>query len=260
MKQGKVYLVGAGPGDPGLLTIKARDLIERADCVIYDYLVNPQVISYARRGVELIDVGKRGTEVSWTQGEINRLLVEKAAAYETVVRLKGGDPFVFGRGAEEAEYLIQHRVEWEVVPGVSSGIGVPAYAGIPVTHRSLSSSVAFITGHEDPSKNQSSIHWDHLAKAVDTIVIFMGVGRIAEIAAQLMENGRAAATPVAVIRWGSYEHQQTWVTSLAEVTSLVESAQIKAPSIIVVGEVVRLRSQLKWFESELVRTVSAGVA
>lgn len=259
MKRGKVYLVGAGPGDPDLLTIKARDLIERADCVIYDYLVNPQVLWYARNAVEFIDVGKRGTEVSWTQGEINALLVEKATTCATVVRLKGGDPFVFGRGAEEAQYLLQHGVEWEVVPGVSSGIGVPAYAGIPVTHRSLSSSVAFITGHEDPSKTESSIHWEHLSRAVDTIVVFMGVGRIAEIASQLMKHGKPVETPVAVIRWGSYEHQETWVTSLADVASLVDRVQIKAPSIIVVGEVVRLRSELNWFESELPKA-SAGAA
>lgn len=260
MKPGKVYLVGAGPGDPDLLTIRARDLIEKADCVIYDYLVNPKVLSHARNVVELIDVGKRGTEVTWTQGEINKLLVEKTATYDTVVRLKGGDPFVFGRGAEEAQYLNANGVEWEVVPGVSSGIGVPAYAGIPVTHRSLSSSVAFITGHEDPSKNESSIHWEHLSKAVDTIVVFMGVGRIAEIASQLMTHGKSGETPVAVIRWGSYEDQQTWVTTLDDVASLVERAQIKAPSIIVVGDVVKLRSELNWFESHLVTTVSAGAA
>ena len=256
----KVYLVGAGPGDPGLLTIKARDLIEQADCVIYDYLVNPEILKYARKGAELIDVGKRGTEVSWTQNEINRLLVEKAGSHETVVRLKGGDPFVFGRGAEEAEFLIQHGIDWEVVPGVSSGIGVPAYAGIPVTHRGMSSSVAFITGHEDPGKGHSSVNWEHLSKAVDTLVIFMGIGRIAEISSELLRHGKEASTPVAVIRWGSYEHQETWITTLKGVASLVESARIGAPSIIVVGEVVRLRSQLKWFESELRTVASAGAA
>jgi uroporphyrinogen III methyltransferase/synthase len=260
MKRGKVYLVGAGPGDPELLTIKARRLIEKADCIIYDYLVNPEVLWHARSVVELLDVGKRGTEISWTQSEINKLLVEKAATYNTVVRLKGGDPFVFGRGAEEAQYLLQHGVEWEVVPGVSSGIGVPAYAGIPVTHRSLSSSVAFITGHEDPSKTESSIHWEHLSKAVDTIVVFMGVGRIAEIASQLMKHGKPGATPVAVIRWGSYDRQQTWVTSLDDVASLVERSQITAPAIIVIGEVVKLRSELKWFESQPITNMSSGAA
>ena len=260
MKRGKVYLVGAGPGDPGLLTIKARDLLEQADCVIYDYLVNPQLLRYAPRTAELIDVGKRGTEVSWTQTEINRLLVEKAGSHERVVRLKGGDPFVFGRGAEEAEALIANDIEWEVVPGVSAGVGVPAYAGIPVTHRGLSSSVAFVTGHEDPSKPESSIHWDHLAKGVDTIVIFMGVARINEIAAQLMTAGKAASTPVAIIRWGSYQDQQTWTTTLGNLAQLVESAAIKAPSIIVVGEVVRLRSQLQWFERELRPAASSVVA
>lgn len=258
--KGKVYLVGAGPGDPGLLTIKARDLLERADCVVYDYLVNPILLRYAPARAELINVGKRGTELNWTQTEINKLLVEKAKKHGTVIRLKGGDPFIFGRGAEEAETLVSHGIEWEVVPGVSSGVAVPAYAGIPLTHRALSSSVAFITGHEDPAKAESAVHWEHLAKAVDTLVVFMGVGGISEIAAQLVEHGRSPKTPVAITRWGSYARQETWTTTLSEVGALVISAGIAAPSIIIIGEVVRLRSQLQWFAADLESDLEEGVA
>jgi uroporphyrin-III C-methyltransferase len=251
VKQGKVYLVGAGPGDPGLLTLKAHDLIAAADCVIYDYLVNPAILGHASERAELIYVGKRGTEISWTQGEINQLLVEKAREHAVVVRLKGGDPFIFGRGGEEAEVLVAAGIEWEVVPGVSAGSSVAAYAGIPITHRAYSSSVAFVTGHEDPAKSRSAIRWEHLARGVDTLVFFMGVARISEIAAQLIKHGRRAETPVAVIRWGTYEHQETYVSNLAEVTALVERERAASPAIIVIGEVVRLREQLQWFAPEL---------
>lgn len=260
MKPGKVYLVGAGPGDPDLLTIKARDLLARADCVIFDYLVNPRVLEYRSPYAELINVGKRGTEYVWTQDDINSLLVEKAQTNELVVRLKGGDPFVFGRGAEEAEALVAAGIEWEVVPGVSAGISVPAYAGIPVTHRALSSSVAFVTGHEDASKRNSSVRWDHLAKGVDTIVIFMGVGQIREISEQLIRFGRSEETPVAVIRWGTYERQETWITTLARVAEMITETQIRAPAIIVVGNVVRLRSELQWFLSDLDSSQAVRVA
>lgn len=245
---GKVYLVGAGPGDPGLLTLKARDLIEEADCVIYDYLVNPKILEHAPKSAELIYVGKRGFEKSWTQAEINRLIIAKADEHAVVVRLKGGDPFIFGRGGEEAEALVEAGVEWEVVPGVSAGSSVAAYAGIPITHRGASSSVTFVTGHEDPAKEQSSVRWEHLAKGVDTVVFFMGVARIAEIANQLTLHGRAADTPVAVIRWGTYDRQETVVSTLAEVAKAVERRKIASPALIVVGEVVRLREKLQWFE------------
>ncbi|MGH9767173.1 MAG: uroporphyrinogen-III C-methyltransferase [Blastocatellia bacterium] len=250
-RSGKVYLVGAGPGDPGLLTLKARDLIVKADCVIYDYLVNPKILEHAPRDAELIYVGKRGLESAqqlWTQAEINRLLIAKAREHAVVVRLKGGDPFIFGRGGEEAEALIAAGIEWEVVPGVSAGSSVAAYAGIPITHRGMSSSVAFVTGHEDPAKPQSAIRWNHLANGVDTLVFFMGVARIAEIADQLTRHGRSADTPVAVIRWGTYGNQETVVSNLAEVARAVERRKITAPALIVVGEVVRLRERLQWFE------------
>jgi uroporphyrin-III C-methyltransferase len=250
-RKGKVYLVGAGPGDPGLLTLKARDLIARADCVIYDYLVNPEILKHAQAEAELIYVGKRGLEPSqqsWTQTEINRLLLAKAEEHAQVVRLKGGDPFIFGRGGEEAEVLVEAGIEWEVVPGVSAGASVAAYAGIPITHRGLSSSVAFVTGHEDPAKPQSAIRWDSLAGGVDTIVFFMGVARITEIASQLIEHGKSADTPVAVISWGTYEDQQTVTGTLADIANKVRRQKVKAPALIVVGEVVRLREKLQWFE------------
>jgi uroporphyrinogen III methyltransferase/synthase len=244
--KGKVYLVGAGPGDPGLLTIKGRDLLEAADCVIYDYLVSPEILAYASSAAEMIYVGKRGSEVSWAQGEINALLVEKARRHEVVVRLKGGDPFVFGRGAEEAEILVDAGIDWEVVPGVSAGVSVAAYAGIPITHRELSSSVAFVTGQEDPSKPESAIRWDKLATGVDTLVFFMGVARIEEIADRLIENGRGSQTPVAVIRWGTRDNQKTWISDLANVGDVVRREKISSPALIVVGEVVRLREKLQW--------------
>jgi uroporphyrinogen III methyltransferase/synthase len=243
--------VGAGPGDPGLLTLKARDLIAASDCVIYDYLVNPEILTHAPAHAELIYVGKRGTEYTWTQGEINRLLVEKAREHQVVVRLKGGDPFIFGRGGEEAEALVAAGLEWEVVPGVSAGSAVAAYAGIPITHRAWSSSVAFVTGHEDPTKPQSALRWEHLATGVDTLVFFMGVAKIREIAARLLKHGRGPETPVAVIRWGTYDHQETYVSTLAEVAALIEREQVRSPAIIVVGEVVRLRERLRWFAPEL---------
>lgn len=260
MKRGKVYLVGAGPGDPGLLTIKARDLLQQADCVIYDYLVNPEILAHARSGAVLINVGKRGTEYTWTQREINDLLVEQTLEHAVVVRLKGGDPFVFGRGAEEAERLAQEGIEWEVVPGVSSGIAAPAYAGIPVTHRNLSSSVTFVTGHESNEKEASSLRWQHLAVGVDTLVFFMGIGRSREIAASLIQHGRPSTSPVAVIQWGSYDSQRTWTTTLDQLADLIETQAIKSPAIIVVGEVVRLRAELQWFVSDLKTNLTRSVA
>jgi uroporphyrinogen III methyltransferase/synthase len=259
-RSGKVYLVGAGPGDPGLLTLKARDLIAEADCVIYDYLVNPKILKHARAGAELIYAGKRGLESSqqlWTQAEINRLLVAKASEHAVVVRLKGGDPFVFGRGGEEAETLVEAGIEWEVVPGVSAGSSVAAYAGIPITHRGLSSSVTFVTGHEEPSKSESAIRWESLANGADTLVFFMGLARIAEIADQLIANGRDADTPVAVIRWGTYDHQETVVSNLAGVAAVVKRRKVTTPALIVVGEVVRLRERLQWFEEFRLANYSA---
>lgn len=255
MKRGKVYLVGAGPGDPGLLTLKARDLIAAADCIIYDYLVNPEILKHAGARAELIYVGKRGLENSWTQAEINRLMIEKSETHAVIVRLKGGDPFIFGRGGEEAEILVEAGVEWEVVPGVTAGSSVAAYAGIPITQRGLSSSVAFVAGHE--AKQQSSIRWEHLAKGVDTLVFFMGVARVKEIADRLIEHGRGSETPVAVIRWGTYDRQETCIGTLANIAEMVVREQITSPALIVVGEVVKLHEKLNWFE-ELQDAPGAG--
>ena len=242
---GKVYLVGAGPGDPGLLTVKGHDLLVRADCVIYDSLVNPEIVRLARAEAELLFVGKRGGQHCISQAEINRLLLSKAAEHALVVRLKGGDPFVFGRGGEEAEFLAAAGIAWEVVPGISAGIAVPAYAGIPITHRGLSSSVAFITAHDDPSQGNSALRSNQLA--ADTLVFFMGVARLKQLAAELLALGRNPATPVAVIRWGTCAEQAVYTSDLENIAALVTRHEVKPPALIVVGEVVRLRQQLRWF-------------
>jgi uroporphyrinogen III methyltransferase / synthase len=251
MRLGKVYLVGGGPGDPGLLTLKARDLLAAADCVVYDYLVNPELLRHCPPHTELIYAGKQAGKCAMRQETINALLVTKACEYGLVVRLKGGDPFLFGRGGEEALALSSAGIEWEVVPGVSAGLAVAAYAGIPVTHRGLSSSAAFVTGHEDPGKSASAINWQHLALGVDTLVFFMGVSRIGEIAGRLITHGRKPDTPVAVIRWGTYHSQETFVSVLSEVEQLIAREGVQAPAMIVVGEVVRLRQQLQWFTPEV---------
>ncbi|HKX26440.1 MAG TPA: uroporphyrinogen-III C-methyltransferase [Blastocatellia bacterium] len=247
MVLGKVYLVGAGPGDPDLLTVKACYLIAAAGCVIYDHLVNPEILAYAAPGAELIYAGKERGRCAMRQETINALLVTKATEHQVVVRLKGGDPFIFGRGGEEAQALASAGIEWQVVPGVSSGTAAAAYAGIPVTHRGLSSSVAFITGHEDPAKSFSSINWPAIAEGFDTLVIFMGVGALRTIAEKLIQHGRPAETPLAVIQSGTYEYQATHVTTLGGVAGLLDRVQLKPPAIIVVGEVVRLRETLQWF-------------
>jgi uroporphyrinogen III methyltransferase / synthase len=256
-KTGKVYLVGAGPGDPGLLTIKAVDLLQAADCVIYDYLVNPEILGYASPQAEKIYVGKNGGGHSWKQDEINQLLIQKANEHRLIVRLKGGDPFVFGRGGEEALALVEAGIEWEVVPGVTAGSSVAAYAGIPVTHRGVSSSVAFVTGHETPGKSQPNIRWEHLANGADTLVFFMGVANIQDIATHLIHYGRSAATPVAAIRWGTYNEQEVFVSDLANIAAVIEREQVKAPALIVVGEVVRLREKLNWFTSSVAAAMAA---
>jgi uroporphyrinogen III methyltransferase/synthase len=197
---GTVYLVGAGPGDPGLITVKGVDCIERADVVIYDYLASPALLAHSGPDAELIYVGKKGGDHTLPQEGINALIVEKASQGKTVARLKGGDPFIFGRGGEEAEVLIAAGIPFEVVPGVTAAIGASAYAGIPLTHRDYTSDVAFVTGHEDPTKSESSIDWPSLATGIGTLVFFMGVKNLPAIVANLTANGRPAETPVAVIR------------------------------------------------------------
>ncbi len=249
-KPGMVYLVGAGPGDPGLLTLRARDLLTTCDVVVYDYLVDPEVMQFAPPHAERIYVGKVGGGKHTPQGEINQLLIEQARTGRRVVRLKGGDPFLFGRGGEEAEALYEAGISFEVVPGISSALAVPAYAGIPLTHREVSSSVAILTGARAGDINDVSAALADLSRA-DTIVILMGVANLRLIADDLIASGRDPETPAAVIRWGTYETQQTVTGTLQSIANEAKSSGMRPPGVIIIGEVVRLRERLKWFEKEL---------
>jgi uroporphyrinogen III methyltransferase/synthase len=244
-----VYLVGAGPGDPGLITVKGKKCIEAADVIIYDYLAPPALLKYARKTAELIYVGKKGGEHTLTQDRINALIVDKAKSGAIVARLKGGDPFIFGRGGEEAEVLVKEGIAFEIVPGVTSAIAAPAYAGIPLTHRKFASTVAFVTGHEDPAKEESSIDWAALAKGIGTLVFFMGVKNLPNIIQHLTEHGKPPDTPVALVRWGTTPQQVTVSGTFENIVQRVKKAGVKAPAIIVVGDVVDLRQTLKWFET-----------
>ncbi len=246
---GLVSLVGAGPGDPDLFTVGGVARLSHADVVVYDRLANPALLRHARPGAELIYAGKLPDRHTLTQDEINAALVEHGRAGRRVVRLKGGDPFVFGRGGEEAEALIAAGVPFEVIPGVTSAIAAPAYAGIPVTHRALASSFAVITGHEDPSKDDVSIDWPKIANGADTLIFLMGIGRLGEIARRLIEHGRAASTPVAVIEWGTLPRQRTAAGTLDTIAAAVAAAGIGSPAVTVVGEVARLRDDLRWFDA-----------
>lgn len=248
MTQGKVYLVGAGPGDPGLITLKGKECIQASDVMIYDYLASPALLSYASPDVEIIYVGKKEGTHTLPQEEINQLIAQKALEGNVVTRLKGGDPFVFGRGGEEAEALVARGIPFEVVPGVTSGVAAAAYAGIPITHRSLTSSMAFVTGHEHPDKKTSNINWSCLATGIGTLVFFMGVKNLPDIVKQLVRHGRPATTPVALVRWGTTPRQLTVTGTLKNIVERVQAAGLKAPAVIIVGEVVKLRETLKWFE------------
>jgi uroporphyrin-III C-methyltransferase len=253
---GKVYLIGAGPGDPKLLTLKAAEAIRESDVIVYDYLVNPEVLAHSRRNAELIDAGKRAGHPSISQSEINNLLIERAREGQIVARLKGGDPFIFGRGGEEAEALVEAGIEWEVIPGVSSGVAAAAYAGIPLTHRGYSSSVAFITGHGARDRGRQSVDWTSAAHSADTLVIFMCAETIRSIARDLVSAGRADSTPVAIIRWGTYQHQEVYSGTLEDLIAMDEHDQggfeIEPPAIAIVGAVATLASKLHWFgEDEL---------
>ncbi len=249
MKKGKVYLIGAGPGDPGLITLKGVECLRKSDVVIYDYLANEGLLQLIPGGAEKVYVGKKGGDHTLPQQEINSLIVEKAKAGKIVSRLKGGDPFIFGRGGEEAEVLFDAGIPFEVVPGVTSAIAVPAYAGIPLTHRDFTSTVAFMTGHEDPNKSTSRIPWDQISGGDGTLVFLMGVGNLPMIASELVKHGRSAKTPVAVIRWGTLPEQETLIGTLENIAELAQVRKMKPPAIIVVGEVVGLRGKLNWFES-----------
>jgi uroporphyrinogen III methyltransferase/synthase len=247
--KGKVYLVGAGPGDPGLITVKGLECIERADVLIYDFLASPILLKHAPENAEIIYVGKKGGDHTLLQEQINSLIVEKAKSGLTVTRLKGGDPFIFGRGGEEAEVLINAEIPFEIVPGVTSAIAAPAYAGIPLTHRKFTSTLAFVTGHEDPLKEESSIDWSALAKGIGTIVFLMGVKNLPYITSRLISHGMHSDTPVALIRWGTTPRQITVTGTLDTIVERVEDAGLKPPAVIVVGRVVKLRKIMRWFEN-----------
>ena len=249
MSRGKVYLVGAGPGDRGLITVKGLECIKTAEVIVYDALVDERILDEVKADAELIYVGKTYEGHTMEQGEINALLVAKAREGKTIVRLKGGDPFIFGRGGEEVEALAAEDIAFEVVPGISAGVAAPAYAGIPVTHRGLASSLALVTGHEDLTKSKSSIAWEKLATGVDTLVFFMGFGNLAQIADELVKNGRSPTTPVALIREGTRPSQQVITGTLDNIVALAEEGSFKPPVIIVVGEVVKLREIARWFDT-----------
>ena len=246
---GKVYIVGAGPGDAGLITVKGLECLKWAGVVVYDRLIDGSLLDSVLVEAERIYVGKSAKVHAKEQHEINRILVEKASEGKLVVRLKGGDPFVLGRGGEEAEELVKHNIPFEIVPGISSALAAPAYAGIPVTHRSVSSSFAVITGHEDPTKEISSINWKNLATGGDTLVFLMGMGNLPKIAQKLIENGRNPRTPVALIRQGTTPGQKTLVGALSNIAEKAEAAGLEPPVVIVVGEVVGLREKLAWFDN-----------
>jgi len=246
---GKVYLIGAGPGDPGLITVKGLECVKKADVVIYDYLANERLLEHRRPDSELIYVGKQGGRHTLPQSEINALIITKAKEGKVVARLKGGDPFIFGRGGEEAEECFDNGILFEIVPGVTAAIAAPAYAGIPLTHREHTASVAFVTGHEDPDKPESAVHWDKIATGIGTIVFFMGMKNLQNISDNLVAHGRSADTPVAAIQWGTRTDQRVVVGTLKDIVGRVKEAKLGPPAIVVVGEVVSLRSKLNWYES-----------
>lgn len=242
---GKVYLVGAGPGDPGLATIRAMDVLKKVDVVIYDHLVGKGILETVPASVERIDAGKSGPRHKLTQDEINELMAERALAGKTVARLKGGDPYLFGRGGEEAEFLVKRGVKVEVVPGVTSALAVPAVAGIPVTHRDFASAVTIVTGHDSPTKKGGLVDWASLARLDSTIIVLMGMKNLRAIADRLMSEGKPATTPVAIIEKGTWSDQAVTIGDLKTISEKARKAGAKAPGIIVIGDVVRLRDRLE---------------
>ncbi|MCW2278469.1 uroporphyrinogen-III C-methyltransferase [Heliophilum fasciatum] len=249
-KVGKVYLVGAGPGDPGLITVKGLQCIQKADVLVYDRLAGHRLLTYARPDAELIFVGKGPNLHVYKQEEINEVIKQKGLEGKIVTRLKGGDPFVFGRGGEEAEVLLEAGVPFEIVPGITSAISVPAYAGIPVTHRDFTANFAVITGNEDPNKEESNIDWEKISTGIGTLVFLMGMGNLPHITTKLIENGRDPQTPVALIRWGTRPEQRTMTGVIADIAEKAKEANFQNPAIIIVGEVVKLREKLAWLEKK----------
>jgi len=245
-----VYIVGAGPGDPGLITVKGKELISEADAIVYDYLANNSFLGLTKKNCKIINAGKRLGFKTLSQNQINKTLVKLAkSGLKKIVRLKGGDPFLFGRGGEEAEELKRNKIRFEIVPGVTSATAVPAYAGIPVTHRALTSTLAIVTGHEDPEKNGSSIDWGGLSK-MKSIVFLMGTKNLRKNLSNLISNGMSKKTNIAAIHWGTYPAQKTVVGDFEDIFDKIKVNQIKSPSIIIIGEICKLRTRLNWFEKK----------
>lgn len=244
---GKVYLVGTGPGDADLITIKALKCIRNADIILYDRLVNKSLLDEAKPTATFVFCGKHPNNHTMNQEEINHLLIKYGKQCKIVTRLKGGDPIIFGRGAEEAEALAKSGIPFEIVPGITAGIAAPAYAGIPITHRELGSSFAVVTGHGSKGKI-NDVNWNSLAKGVDTLVIYMGIGNLSEICSVLLYHGKMADTPVALIHWGTTTQQRTVIGTLSTIVESAKREKISNPSMIVIGEVVRLREKIAWFK------------
>lgn len=249
MSKGKVYLIGAGPGDPGLLTLKGRECLEKADVVIYDYLANPVLMSMAPQAAERIYVGKTRGHHHVPQEEINQLLVDRAAEGKQVARLKGGDPYIFGRGGEEAAFLRRNNIDFEVIPGVTAGFAAAAYAGIPLTHRDVTTSLAMLTGHERPERRLSSLDWEKLANGIGTLIFYMGMTNLKMISSELIKHGRAPETPVAIVQWATLPRQKTLVGTLESISDDVEKNGIEPPAVIIIGDVVRYRDELRWYDN-----------
>ncbi|KMY54313.1 uroporphyrin-III methyltransferase [Bacillus sp. FJAT-27231] len=249
MTTGKVFLVGAGPGDPKLITVKGMECLQKADVIVYDRLVNKELLAYAKPGAELIFCGKLPGKHALIQEQINQLLVEKAEQGLIVVRLKGGDPCVFGRVGEEAEELAISGIPFEIVPGITAGIAAPAYAGIPITHRDHASSFAIVTAHGREQKGEDHINWQALAQGIDTIAFYMGVGNLSHICTQLIRHGKKPSTPAALIEWGTTAEQRTITGELSLLEQKAKEHHITNPAIVLIGEVVQLREKISWFES-----------
>ncbi|MBI5969994.1 MAG: uroporphyrinogen-III C-methyltransferase [Deltaproteobacteria bacterium] len=245
-----IYLVGAGPGDAGLITVKGAEALKEADCVVYDFLANARLLDYAKKGAKTIYVGKKGSSKTVEQEEINRLIIKNAKAGKTVVRLKGGDPFIFGRGGEEAEAIVAAGLTFEVIPGVTSAVAAPAYAGIPLTHRDIASSVTFITGQENPLKERPNVAWDRLSTGRGTLVFLMGWKNLSMITEKLLANGWPPQTPVALVRWGTLTKQVSLTGRLDDIVKKAEAKGIRPPVVTIVGDVVRMRETLNWFETK----------
>ncbi len=248
MTIGKVYIVGAGPGDPELLCIKAYKIIEKADIIIYDRLVSDPILQLIPRKTDKIFVGKKPCNHHPQQKFINKILIEEACKGKIVVRLKGGDPFLFGRGGEEALMLRKAGIKFEVIPGISSALAVPTYAGIPLTHRGYSSSLTIITGHEDPTKSRNFINWGKISKITDTIVVLMGINQLKKIVDSLLKAGKGSKTPIAIIENGTTINQREIIGTIGDIIKKVEEHDVKTPAIIVIGDVIKLQNKIAWYK------------